>query len=57
MKVKKLIDAALVEALIQYLSSRPWNEVQQAMPALMNLPDAPQLESLNDKSADARPTA
>ena len=37
----KVIDTALVQALIQYLSTKPWSEVHQAIPALMNLPDAP----------------
>lgn len=29
------------DALIKYLAARPWQEVQEVMPVLINLPAAP----------------
>lgn len=37
METKYLIEKEVVEALIEYLAKRPWAEVNQAMPKLMNL--------------------
>lgn len=44
----KLIDENFVKSLVSYLSTRPYHEVEQAIPVLKNLPDfiPPQEEKL-----------
>jgi hypothetical protein len=37
-----LIERETLAAVVQYLSLRPWREVHQIMPALMNLQPAPE---------------
>lgn len=36
-KVQYIIDAEVVQAVGNYLSSRPWAEVHEVMPVLQNL--------------------
>lgn len=37
--MKKIIDNHILEAVVNYLHGRPYKEVHQIMPILMNLPD------------------
>lgn len=40
-KMNKIISAESVKALMNYLATRPYQEVFQVMPILASLPDAP----------------
>lgn len=37
----KIIQEQLLESVINYLATRPYQEVYKVMPTLMSLPDAP----------------
>lgn len=51
METLLLIPAPVRDALVQYLSSRPWREVQEVMPTLITLEQAnPQ----NNPAADTK---
>ena len=39
-----IIDSTVRDVVAQYLASRPWGEVHQIMPVLINLPIAPDLQ-------------
>lgn len=40
----KIIENNTLQGLINYLSKRPWEEVDLVMPTLLNLPDVPIVE-------------
>lgn len=39
--MNKIISDEILQAIMRYLVSRPYNEVYQAIPLLQSLPDAP----------------
>lgn len=41
----KLIEENIVQALVNYLSTRPYNEVYQILPILTNLPEGKSKEN------------
>ena len=51
-----VIPQTLVSALLTYLQTRPYQEVAQAIPALMNLPECKiALEETSEKPAPHNP--
>lgn len=45
----KIIQDDVVKAMINYFGTRPYNEVCQVVPVLLNLPEAPKEETPEDK--------
>lgn len=57
----KIVEDNIVQGIINYLSSRPYADVANVMPILMNLPDykenlaADVKEEVNDSNKDDKP--
>lgn len=47
-----VIPSSVVDGIIQYLSVKPWNEVQSVMPILLNLKELPTLEKNESKNQE-----